>query len=112
MRLRYDGIMILGHYAVAFAAKSYAPRASLGTLLLAALSLDLLCAVFLLFGWESIRIVPGLMAASSLEFQHFPLSHSLFSTIVLGAVLSGGYLLFRRYPRGATVLAVAVVSHW
>lgn len=104
--------MILGHYAVAFAAKFYAPRASLGTLMLAALLLDLLCAVFLLLGWESLRIVPGLMAASPLDFQHFPISHSLLSAFILGAVLSGGYHVFRRYPRGAMVLAFAVVSHW
>ena len=104
--------MILGHYAIAFAAKSYAPRASLGTLLLGALSLDLLCAVFLVLGWEHIRIVPGLMAANSLDFQHFPISHSLLSALVVSVLLGGGYLLFRRYPRGATVLGLAVVTHW
>lgn len=104
--------MILGHYAVALAAKSYAPRASLGTLILAAQLLDLLWPLFLLLGWERVHIVPGLMKASSLDFEHYPISHSLLSAIVLGAVLGGGYLVFRRYPRGAGVIAFAVVSHW
>lgn len=104
--------MILGHYAVAFGAKCYAPRASLGTLIFAAILLDLLCSVFLLLGWERVRIVPGLMSASPLDFEHYPISHSLLSALVLAGVLGGAYLIFRRYPRGAAVLALAVISHW
>lgn len=104
--------MILGHYAVALAAKSFAPRASLGTLILAAQLLDLLWPVFLLLGWERVHIAPGLMKASALDFEHYPISHSLLSAVVLAAVVGGAYLVFRRYPRGAGVIAFAIVSHW
>ena len=104
--------MFLGHYAVAFAAKRYAPRTSLGTLMLAALLLDLLWALFLLAGWERVHIVPGLMRASALDFEHYTVSHSLLTALVFGAVLGGGYHVFRRYPRGAIALTAAVVSHW
>jgi membrane-bound metal-dependent hydrolase YbcI (DUF457 family) len=104
--------MFLGHYGVALAAKRYAPRTSLGTLILAAQLLDLIWPLFLLVGWERVHIVPGLMAASSLDFEHYPISHSLLGALVWAALIGGGYLLFRRYPRGAAVIAIAVVSHW
>ena len=104
--------MLLGHYGVALAAKRYAPRTSLGTLILAAQLLDLIWAMFLLIGWERVHVVPGLMKASAFDFEHYPISHSLLMALVWGALLGGGYHVFRRYPRGAAAIAVAVVSHW
>jgi LexA-binding, inner membrane-associated putative hydrolase len=104
--------MLLGHYAVALAAKSYAPRASLGTLVLAAQLPDLIWPVLILLGWEHVAIVPGLMAASPFDFVHYPISHSLLTVALWAVVLSGGYFVFRRYARGAAVIAAAVVSHW
>ena len=104
--------MLLGHYAVAFAAKRYAPRTSLGTLILAAQLLDLVWPLMLLAGWERVQIVPGLMAASAFDFVHYPYSHSLLAAIAWAAVIGGAYLTFRRYPRGAAVIAIAIVSHW
>lgn len=104
--------MLLGHYAVAFAAKRYAPRTSLGTLILAAQLLDLVFPLLLLAGWERVHIVPGLTAVSALDFEHYPYSHSLAAACLWAAVMGGGYLLFRRYPVGAAVIAIAIVSHW
>jgi membrane-bound metal-dependent hydrolase YbcI (DUF457 family) len=104
--------MLLGHYGVALAAKRYAPRTSLGTLILAAQFLDLIWPLFLVIGWERVHVVPGLMKASPLDFEHYPISHSLLMALVWGALLGGGYHVFRRYPRGAAAIAVAVVSHW
>lgn len=104
--------MLLGHYGVALAAKRYAPRTSLGTLILAAQLLDLLWPLFLLVGWERVHIVPGLMKASPFDFEHYPISHSLLAALAWAALIGGGYLVFRRYPRGAAVIAIAVVSHW
>jgi hypothetical protein len=104
--------MLLGHFAIALGAKRYAPRTSLGTLIFAAQLLDLLWPLFVLLGWEHLRIVPGLMAASPFDFVSYPYSHSLAMAILWAAVLALGYNLMRRYPRGAVVLAFAVVSHW
>jgi membrane-bound metal-dependent hydrolase YbcI (DUF457 family) len=104
--------MLLGHYAVALAAKHYAPRTSLGTLILAALLLDLIWPLLLLVGWERVHIVPGLTKVSRLDFEHYPISHSLLMAIVWAGLLGGGYHIFRRYPRGAAAIAAAVVSHW
>jgi hypothetical protein len=51
--------MFIGHFGVGFAAKSVAPKASLGALFLAAQFLDLLWPTFLLLGIEHVRVVPG-----------------------------------------------------
>jgi membrane-bound metal-dependent hydrolase YbcI (DUF457 family) len=104
--------MILGHYAVAFAAKRVAPRTSLGTLVLAAQLLDGLWPIFLLVGLERVRVAPGAMAANSLEFVHYPYTHSLAAAVAWGVLLGGAYYAARRYPAGAWVVAIAVVSHW
>ncbi|MGZ5119810.1 MAG: metal-dependent hydrolase [Burkholderiales bacterium] len=104
--------MLLGHYAVALAAKRYAPRTSLGTLVLAAQLLDLLWPIFVLLGWERVDIVPGLMAASPFDFVYYPISHSLLTAAIWGVLLGGGYYVFRRNRRGAIVIALAVLSHW
>jgi membrane-bound metal-dependent hydrolase YbcI (DUF457 family) len=104
--------MLLGHFAVALAAKRYAPRTSLGTLILAATFLDLLWPVLLLIGWERVSVVPGIMKASPFDFEHYPISHSLVMAAVWGGVLGAGYEVFRRYPRGASTVALVVVSHW
>jgi hypothetical protein len=104
--------MFLGHYGVAFAAKRAAPRASLGTLVFAAQFLDELWPVLLLLGLEHVRVVPGLMAASSLDFTSYPISHSLAMALVWALLIGTTYFALRRYGRGAWVVAAAVVSHW
>ena len=73
--------MFLGHYGVAFAAKRAAPRTSLGMLVFAAQFLDELWPILLLLGVERVRIVPGLMTASSLDFVSYPISHSLVTAV-------------------------------
>lgn len=104
--------MFLGHFGVAFAARRAAPRTSLGATIFAAQFLDELWPILLLAGVEQVRVVPGLMAASPLDFVSYPISHSLLMAVVWGAVIGGGYYALRRDRRGAWVLALAVVSHW
>ena len=50
--------MFIGHFGVGFAAKPVAPTLSLGTAFLAAQWVDLHWPVFLLLGWETVRIAP------------------------------------------------------
>jgi hypothetical protein len=104
--------MFLGHYGVAFAAKRVAPRTSLGALTFAAEFLDELWPILLLLGVEQVRIVPGFMIMSPLEFTYYPYSHSLLMAMVWGALIGGVYFSLRRYGRGAWILAALVVSHW
>jgi hypothetical protein len=104
--------MFLGHYGVAFAARRAAPRTSLGTTIFAAQFLDELWPVLLLLGLEQVRIVPGLMAASALDFVSYPISHSLATALGWGALIGALYFALRRYGRGAWVVGASVASHW
>jgi membrane-bound metal-dependent hydrolase YbcI (DUF457 family) len=104
--------MFLAHYGVAFAAKRAAPRTSLGWLVFAGEFLDELWPILLLLGVEQVRIVPGLMVMSPLEFVHYPWSHSLLMAIVWGVLLAAIYFAVRKYGRGSLVLGLLVISHW
>lgn len=104
--------MFLGHYAVAMGAKRVAPKVSLGTLVLAAQFADLLWPIFLLLGIERVKISPGIMARSSLDFVHYPISHSLFGLVVLGLILGALYFVFTKSKAGAWIVGIVVVSHW
>lgn len=104
--------MFIGHCAVGFAAKRAAPQASLGVLMTAPFLLDLLWPVFLLAGWEQVRIEPGNTVVTPLAFTHYPISHSLVTAAGWGVLFALVYWAFTRYRTGAIVIALAVVSHW
>ena len=50
--------MFIGHFAVGFAGKRFAPRTNAATLIAAAIFLDILWPIFVLLGWEQVRIDP------------------------------------------------------
>jgi membrane-bound metal-dependent hydrolase YbcI (DUF457 family) len=104
--------MFIGHFAVGFAGKSFAPRASLAVLLAAPLLLDILWPFFVLFGWEKVRIDPGNTAFTPFDFISYPWSHSLLMSIVWATLFASIYYLATRYRPGALVVWVGVVSHW
>ena len=104
--------MFIGHFAVGFAAKRAAPRASLGTYVAAGLFLDVLWPVFLLLGLEKVRIAPGDTAFTPFDFVSYPWSHSLLMAVVWSLIFGGGYDLMRRDKSTAKVLAAVVFSHW
>jgi hypothetical protein len=74
--------MFIGHFAIGFAAKKFAPRASLAVLLAAPLFSDMLWPVFLLFGWERARIDPDNTRFTPLDLTYYPWSHSLLMCVV------------------------------
>ena len=104
--------MFIGHYALGLAAKRLAPRTTLGTLFVAPTLADLLWPIFLLLGWEHAHVVPGPNPFLTLWLDDYPISHSLLTLIVWGALF--GWLYKRRGgdKRAALVIAVLVVSHW
>ncbi|MFA6956697.1 MAG: hypothetical protein WC538_12575 [Thermoanaerobaculia bacterium] len=104
--------MFIGHFGVGFGAKRIAPRVSLGTLFLAAQFIDLLWPTFLLLGLERARIVPGLMAASPLDFEHYPISHSLLAVFGWALLVALSHFFAKRNGAAAAVLGGLVVSHW
>ena len=77
--------MFLGHFALAIAAKKFAPKASLGLLVLSAQFADCLWPVLLLLGFEQVRIVPGITRVTPLDFVSYPILHSLLMQLVWGS---------------------------
>ena len=104
--------MFLGHFGVAFAAKRAAPKISLGTLVFAAQFADLLWPILLLIGVEHVRIAPGLLPASPLDFTSYPISHSLVAQIGWGALLGVVYFALKRDLSDALLLGALVPTHW
>jgi hypothetical protein len=99
--------LFLGHFGVALAAKKVAPGTSLGTLVLAAQFADILWPIFLLLGWERVRIEPGVMRLSALDFSSYPISHSLLAQVAWGALLALIYFAVKRKAKTAICWAPA-----
>jgi membrane-bound metal-dependent hydrolase YbcI (DUF457 family) len=104
--------MFIGHFAVGFAAKRVAPRTNIALLLAAALFLDILWPIFVLVGWEQVRIDPGNTRYTPLNFVSYPWSHSLVMSMLWATLLALVYFLATRYRPGALMIWIAVVSHW
>jgi hypothetical protein len=104
--------MFIGHFAAGFAAKKFTPYTSLGTLMLSVQLLDLIWPTFLWLGVERVRIDPGNTAMTPLAFEYYPWTHSLAMSLAWAVSFGGIYAFFRRYQRGALVVAIGVFSHW
>ena len=110
--------MFIGHFALGYAAKRWAPRLSLAVLFAAALFADLLWPVLVALHIEQVRIAPGITASTPLEFISYPYSHSLITLAMFGAVF--GWIARGRAshagdarPGVVFVLIMAlVISHW
>jgi len=104
--------MFIGHFAVGFATKRYAPRTSLGALLAASVLCDLLWPLFLLFGWEVVRIDPSGIKMAPFNFVSYPWSHSLLMCATWAALFASIYYGISRYTKGSVAIALGVLSHW
>lgn len=124
--------MFIGHFALGYAAKRWAPEQSLAVLFAAALFADLLWPVLVALGVEHVRIAPGITASTPLEFISYPYSHSLLTLALFGAVF--GWFFTRRAPNAPNapsapdapnapntpsapvasglILMLLVMSHW
>jgi len=101
--------MFIGHFALGFAAKRWAPSLSLGLLFGAAIFADLLWPILVGAGIEHVRITPGITAFTPLEFLSYPYSHSLITLVVWGALLAW---ISTRGALPFVVVLLLVVSHW
>ncbi len=104
--------MFIGHFAVGFAAKKFAPRTSLAVLLAAPLLSDILWPIFLLLGWEHARVAPGDTKFTPFDLYDFPWSHSLLMCCVWATLFAAVYYAIARYRPGAIAVWIGVVSHW
>jgi hypothetical protein len=109
--------MFLGHYGVAFALKRAEPKLSLGTLFVAVQLADLLWGVFLLTGWERVRIDPGFTAVTPLQFLEYPISHSLVGMACWALIGAAVYYSWptrdtSRHWQAAGLVGLAILSHF
>lgn len=104
--------MFIGHFGAGFGAKAAVPKTSLGTLFLASQFIDLLWPSLLLMGAERVRIAPGITRVTPLDFEYYPISHSLLAVTGWAVLFALVYQLITRYPRGAVVAGLLVMSHW
>lgn len=109
--------MFLGHYGVALALKRVEPKVSLGTLFVAVQLVDLLWGVFLLTGWERVRIDPGFTTVTPLQFIRYPISHSLVGAAAWSLVGAAMYYSWptrdtSRHWQASAMVGLAVFSHF
>lgn len=104
--------MLIGHYAVALAAKRLAPRVSLGTLLIAATLPDLLWPPLALLGLQHVTLLPSGAAAGVWDLASATLTHSLTATVAWAVALGIAYYGVRRRGVAAWLLMALVLSHW
>jgi hypothetical protein len=110
--------MFVGHYSVAFAAKSEKHKVPLWVLFIAVQFLDYIWATLVLFGIEKLRVIKGFTAGSMLDSYFHPYSHSLIAAIAWSGVAGVVYkiicsrhgCLYGKYA--ALIVGVAVFSHW
>src|SRR5687768_10569230 len=98
--------MLVGHYAVGFAAKRIAPRVPLAALMAAAMLPDLLTFILGLGGIEHAGLTPGFPRYFGLNAYDIAFSHSLAMDMLWAGVLALTYLKVRSDARGAVTLAL------
>jgi hypothetical protein len=110
--------MFVGHYSVAFAARSDRNRIPLWVLFIAVQFLDYIWATLVLLGIEKLRVIKGFTAGSMLDSYFHPYSHSLIMAVIWSVVAALIYKRVcgrhgRRYSKSAPlIIGVAVLSHW
>jgi hypothetical protein len=110
--------MFVGHYSVAFAAKSERNKIPLWILFVAVQFLDYIWATLVLLGVEKLRVIKGFTAGSMLDSYFHPYSHSLITAILWSSVAAIAYkplcsrLGFAYTKAAALIVGVAVFSHW
>src|SRR5262249_2652332 len=110
--------MFVGHYSVAFAAKSERNKIPLWVLFFAVQFLDYIWATLVLLGIEKLRVIKGFTASSMLNSYFDPYSHSLIAAIAWSVIAALVYeplcsWLGYTYTKSvALIVSFAVFSHW
>jgi hypothetical protein len=111
-------LMFVGHYSVAFAARTERNEIPLWVLFVAVQFLDYIWATLVLLGIEKLRVIKGFTTGSMLDSYFHPYSHSLITAIVWSALAALVYkplcswLGYAYTKSAAFIVGVAVFSHW
>src|SRR5881275_565078 len=104
--------MFVGHYSVAFAAKT--AKIPLWILFVAVQFLDYIWATLVLLGIEKLRVIKGFTAGSMLDSYFHPYSHSLITAVLWSGVACSLYKtiwLAKASSSAAVIVGLAVFSH-
>ena len=118
--------MFVGHYSIAFAAKTERNKIPLWVLFVAVQFLDYIWATLVLLGVEKLRVIKGFTSGSMLDSYFHPYSHSLITALVWSTIAALVYKTScNRHPfdfaqgrlchyraSAALIVGVAVFSHW
>jgi len=110
--------VFVGHYSIAFAAKTERNRVPLWVLFVAVQFLDYIWATLVLLGIEKLRVIKGFTAGSMLGSYFHPYSHSLIAAVAWSGVAALAYGTFCsrhgcQYRKSAAlIVGLAVFSHW
>src|ERR1700757_2228188 len=110
--------MFVGHYSVAFAAKTERNKIPLWVLFVAVQFLDYIWATLVLLGIEKLRVIKGFTAGSMLDSYFHPYSHSLIMAILWSCAAAIVYKAFcsrqacHDTKYAALIVGLAVFSHW
>src|SRR5476649_943662 len=107
--------MLVGHLGAGLAAKAVAPKIGLGTLFAAAMLLDIVLWLFVVFRFEGVVVPPDYETRHALAFN-FPWSHSLLGALIWSTAAAGTWAWTRGGSRlfafAPAVIAATVFSHW
>ncbi len=105
--------MFIGHYSAALVLKKFDKKTSLGSYFIAVQLVDIFWCVFVFFGIEKVRLVPGFTESNSLDAYFMPYTHSLVASF-LWALAAGIFLVkFRKAGiLSAILISIAVFSHF
>ena len=108
--------MFAGHVGAGLAIGRLERRINVGVFVFAAVLIDFMLWLFVLFGWESVLIPADFAATHQPDFV-FPYSHGLLAGIAWSALAStAAFFYYRRLKgarfRAAVLVAAAVFSHW
>ena len=110
--------MFVGHYSVAFAARSERNKIPLWVLFIAVQFLDYIWATLVLLGIEKLRVIKGFTAGSLLDSYFHPYSHSLVAAVIWSCVAALAYKVICSRngsddsKSAPLIVGLAVFSHW
>lgn len=106
--------MFLGHYGPALALRpaNSRSRVRLWHLFVAVQFMDILWSVLVLLHIEKVRIIPGFMAASSLDLYYMPFTHGLPGSIAISVVAGALFTTWSKRIKDGVIIAIGVFSHW
>src|SRR5438105_10411309 len=110
--------MFVGHYSIAFAARTDQNKIPLWVLFIAVQFLDYIWATLVLLGIEKLRVIKGFTAGSMIDSYFHPYSHSLITAMLWSGVAAIAYkplcswLRFAYSKSAALTIGLAVFSHW